>query len=56
LTKKKGSKTLEFGDPPLAIEVFTPNLKTSKSQLYLTIDIGSQVPRSKVWAKNMGQS
>jgi len=30
--KKKSSKTLEFGDPPLAIEIFTPNLKTSKSQ------------------------
>lgn len=47
---------MEFGDPQLAIEVFPPNLKTSKSQLYLPIDIGSQVPRSKVLAKNMGQS
>jgi hypothetical protein len=54
--KKKGFKTLEFGDPPLAIEVFTPNLKTSKSQLYLPIYIGSQVLGGKVWAKSMGQS
>jgi hypothetical protein len=44
---------MEFGDPSLAIEVFTPNLKTFKSQLYLPIYIGSQV---KVWAKNWGQS